>query len=237
MKRKNAVRFLIAILLLLAMLACVLTDAASRIIGGEDAAPEPAAQEPIYIIVAGEPTATLAPTLPPEPTLTPIPLSTSTPAVPGGLVLQPCPDRLTNCPDSEHYITFIEIGPPNEETFDMPAGTQLYVSVSWNAVDDATLQQNLASIRFILELDGQDCFKEEFTFLETKPYILDETQIDSMKTMSATIAGWLPQQPHTLRFGYEVLGSINNGRYSFDAGDEFTHTLHICPDGGCPPAP
>ena len=119
----------------------------------------------------------------------------------------------------------------------MPSNTQLYVTVSWNAVDQATLENNLANIRFILEIDGQDFFDEKFTFLETKPYILDETQIDSMKTMSATISGWMPQQPHTVRFGYEVLGAINNGRYSFDPGEEFTYILHICPDGGCPPAP
>lgn len=230
-------RSLMLIPLCVAMLACALTNALNRV-GGEPApSPVPASQEPIYIIVEGEVEATSAPAQPPAPAVTPIRLSTSAPAVPGNLVLQPCADRLADCPKSEHYITFIEIGPPNEESFDMDADTELYVSVSWNAVDEATLQQNLANVRFILEIDGQDWFDERFTYLETKPYILDETQIDSQKTMSATISGWLPQQPHTLRFGYEVLEDINNGRYSFDAGDEFTHILHICPDGGCPPSP
>ena len=234
MRHTTAIRILPVLLLLIAMLGCALTNTLSGIIGGEDVAQDSPTQETIYIIVEGDPTATLAPTIAPAPTITPIPLATNTPSVPGGLVLQPCVDRLTDCPDSSHFITFIELGPPNEESFDMPSNTQLYVTVSWDAVDEATLEDNLANLRFILEIDGQDVFDEEFTFYETRPYILDETQIDSLKTMSATISGWTPQQAHTVHFGYEVLGEINNGRYGFDAGDEYTYILHICPDGGCP---
>lgn len=236
MKPSTAIRLLPVLPLLLAMLSCVLTDALSGIIGGEDAAPA-VTQEPIYIIVDGDPTATLAPTEPPAPTITPIPLPTSTPSVPGGLVVQACANWTVDCPDSDHFFVFIELGPPNEDSFDFPSDTPLFVLTSWNAVDEDTLQQNLANVRFILEIDGQDVFDERFTYFETQPYILDESQIDSMKTMSATISGWTPQQPHTVRFGYEVLGAINNGRYDYDAGDVFTQILHVCPDGGCPPAP
>jgi len=218
------------------MLGCLITDAFSGIIGSV-AQEEPVTPTPIYIIVEGEPTATMAPTVPPTPTATPVPLPTSTPAVPGGLMLAPCVDRMTDCYGATSYISFIEIGGSNEQGFDIPSGTLFYISVSWNAVDDATLQQNLQNIRFVLEIDGQDCFDEKFTFLETKPYILDESQIDSQKTMSATISGWVPQQPHTLRFGYGVQADINNGRYDYYAGEFFGYTLHICPDGGCPAAP
>ncbi len=237
MRRTITSRILLVLPLLLAMLGCILTDAVSGIIAGKDAAQDKATQEPIYVIVEGEPPTVPAPAVPPVPTITPVPLFTSTPAVPGGLVLAPCVDRMTDCYGATSYITFIEIGGADEQSFDIPANTIFYISVSWNAVDEATLQQNLANVRFILEIDGQDCFDESFTFLETKPYILDESQIDSQKTMSATISGWVPQQPHTVRFGYEVLADINNGRYDYNAGEEFGYTLHICPDGGCPPAP
>ena len=233
MFRTRIVRILFVIPFFYVLLGCALIDTISGIFGGSSGE-APATQPPVYIIVEGEPAAPVAPAVTAGPTLTPVPLPTITPAVPGGLVLAPCMDRMTDCYGATSYINFIEIGGPDEESFNMPSDTLLYISVSWNAVDDATLQQNLQNIRFVLELDGQDCYKEEFTFLETKPYILDETQIDSQKTMSATISGWTPQQPHTLRFGYEVLADINNGRYNFNAGEEFGYTLHICPDGGCP---
>lgn len=230
---RPAFRFLVISLLLFSMLGCALTDVVSGIIGGR-AGGEPTAQPPIYIIVESEPTAPPAPVATAAPTPTAVTLPTITPSVPGGLVLAPCVDRMTDCYGATSYISFIEIGGSNEESFNMPSDTLFYISVSWNAVDEATLQQNLQNIRFILEIDGLDCFDEEFTFLESVPYILDESQIDSQKTMSAAISGWAPQQPHTLRFGYEVLADINNGRYNFYAGEEFGYTLHICPDGGCP---
>lgn len=217
MIRSTAFRFILVIILSLAVMSCNLTNTLS----GSGAAEAPPTAVVEYIIVTPQLTLTpeMAPTLTPEPP---------------GLIVLPCPDRAEDCPSAVQAGEFYGNTVARRYKFDVPSSTELRMSFGWRAIDIATLDQNLAHMDFFLEVDGEEYDTDLFT---NTVFLPDEESPDKMNAaffLNVVVSGWVPQEPHTFRLGFVVNEAINDGWGDVAAGHSSERIFTVCPDGGCP---
>ena len=200
MTRLSSFRLFLITIILFTALSCNLADT----IGGGNAPLEPTA--PAVVCVTATPRPTLPPTVTPPATPTP----TATPE-PADVTVMPYPNYPDDCLAAVSANRFYEVAPPYEYTFDIPSGTQLFVSTGWGSIDKATLEQNMPYVDFFLEIDGEDYFDETLTSIVEEPDPDVPGRMNGILYLNVVVTGWEPQQPHTISIGYVTSAPLNDG--------------------------
>ncbi len=225
MTRLTFFRLTLITILLFTALGCNLAEIIS--VGKSDLEPT----SPVVLLVTATPAAgNPAQTLPVNPPAAPLVPS-------AGLTVLPCP-VMEDCPGSVNVREFYEITTlPWEYSIEIPSSTRLLLTTGWTALTEEIMAQNRPYIDFTFEIDGEDYFSELYTTSGLQPDPDDPSKKNAYYYLQVVISGWVPGEPHTVRIGYTLTADINDGWDDFEQGFNLQKTFHICPDGGCPPAP
>ncbi len=225
MTRFTFFRLTLITILLVTALGCNLLDTIGG--GSSDAKPT----SPVVLLVTATPAAgNPAQTLPVNPPAAPLVPS-------AGLTVLPCP-VLENFPGAVNVREFYDMAdPPWEFSFEIPSSTQLLLVTGWTTLNEEIMAQNKPAIDFTFEIDGEDYFSELYTTSGLQPDADDPSKNNAYYYLQVVVSGWVPGELHTVRIGYSLTADLNDGWDDYEQGFNIIKTFHICPDGGCPPAP
>jgi hypothetical protein len=169
---------------------------------------------------------------------TPIPSSTSTPLPTPTITATPIPPidispcaYARYCPESSSITSFIneEVYAGIEYTVEIPYNIPVTFNSGWITKDEATLDENLKHLRFILEIDDNDYYNERFTTRDYSNLANDpETWYPSIST-GITTAGWNIGQWHKVNIGIEFDAEIFDGWDTYPAGTRFEYIFIVKP--------
>jgi hypothetical protein len=207
MKNRSMIALLAAVVLLIAISGCSAIPQAVR-----------------NLFASATPTATNTPTATPTSTNTPTATATPLPAV----SLEPCP-YIRYCPDARGVWEFF-----NEDTLtdpvtvvEVPYDEPISFNLGWITAMYEQLDQNKQHMHWVLEIDGQDYYREDFT-AEDLAYQDDGSTWPSIYTGVIT-RGWVIGEPHTVRIGLSFDEAINDGWDDYPAGYEVVNEYIVNP--------
>lgn len=161
---------------------------------------------------------------------------TSTPQISSGdlntaqtkLKITPCLYN-SDCPDAVDLDDMLNAQQQASYEVKLPYDTLLKLSNGWVAIDDKTLEENLAHIKWIFEVDGEDYYQPEYVVKGTVNTIQDSSVENSGAWLGVTIEGFSLNQTVTMVVGYTFSEAINDGWEDFPAGYTSTITYHFLP--------
>jgi hypothetical protein len=117
------------------------------------------------------------------------------------------------------------------ETYEVrvPYDTEVKMTNGWVALDDDTLAENLASIEWVLDVDGVSYYDPDYIVKDTAQMSAeDETEYPGA-WIAVTVKGFNLNEPHVFTIGYYFKDAVYDGWESFPQGFTSTITYTILP--------
>ena len=202
-QRSKVIPYLLVIVLLSFSISCNLLSGGLKGLGAE---PTPTRTKRPTKTSAPEATATLAAT----------PTATSTQRAP--LSFEVCVFGEEECPDAVSAYDYLAEDQSSGEGVDLliPSNQRIQIVEGWYAIDQATLDENLAHMQFFFTIDGKDYFQDNM--MESGIYT-DENGVEYPGVWAGVVLdGWVVGESHRVELGFITDETINDGWGDYEAG-------------------
>ncbi len=160
--------------------------------------------------------------------VTATPKSPAPPAAWTPLVIAPCL-YAADCPEAVDLDGLT--GDESSESYEVrvPYDAVVKMSNGWVALDDENLSENLASIVWVLDVDGVSYYDPAYIVKDTAQMFADDETEYPGAWIAVTIKGFNLNEPHTVTIGYYFEDAVYDGWESFPQGFTSTITYTILP--------
>jgi hypothetical protein len=113
-------------------------------------------------------------------------------------------------------------------TISAPYNIPLFFGAMWTAIDENTLNANLAQIHFVFEVDGQSYSNDAAVNQGQVPDANDASTMRPAVFTGAVVSGWQLNVAHTITIGFTFDSAVNNDWTDFPAGPD-VYTYNVIP--------
>lgn len=169
-------------------------------------------------------------------TYTPLPTKTFTPTPTPPVNLIPCANS-DACSEGVYIREYLETvglldeADEGEQPFEVevPYNLPLRFGISWIAIDDETLADNMQKMTFFFEIDGQPYLDKNDLIYEYYPDVEDPSIVYSSVFIDYLLTGWRIGEPHTVSIGFRFDQSLSDGWNTYYLGETMGYSYRILP--------